>query len=61
MFTEGATVCVFKIRLFGKFSAQHNDCEMGPLPSVKAKEVLCYVAIEKVLSADLVATSAGAG
>ena len=37
----------FKIRLFGKFSVLHNDCEIESFPSAKAKELLCYLLLHR--------------
>jgi DNA-binding SARP family transcriptional activator len=40
-------VSAFKIRLFGKFSVQRNECEIESFPSAKAKELFCYLLLHR--------------
>lgn len=47
MVAEGATVSGFKVYLFGEFRAQYNDCEIGPFPSAKARELFCYLLLHR--------------
>lgn len=37
----------YNIRLFGKFSIQHNDSELESFPSAKAKELFCYLLLHR--------------
>lgn len=37
----------FNIRLLGKFSVQHNNCEIASFPSTKAKELFCYLLLHR--------------
>ena len=47
MVVEGGTVSVFKVYLFGKLRAHRDDCEIGPFPSAKAKELFCYLLLHR--------------